>query len=194
MAIYSYASSKKAMKATRARKSAVKAKAVKAMKAKNIKAMKVARAMKAKKAAKKVMKVMKAKRVTKVAKGRLAKALVLRGSKERTVGRLTKDSLMKNSRGRVVSKRQSAHGKKQYTNIESWIQSVMEARAAFNAKGFVPVNGRSLQGKALYGKAKALWKSKHSIPEPSDELQASDGPIVQDSSKAEEVTSGAATV
>merc|ERR1711992_135855 len=52
-------------------------------------------------------KAMKAKRVSKIAKGRLAKALVLRGSKEKTQGGLTKDMIIKNKRGKLVSKKQS---------------------------------------------------------------------------------------
>merc|ERR1711941_176914 len=103
------------------------------------------------------MKVMKAKRVTKVAKGRFAKALVLRGSKEKTAGGVRKDGLMKNSRGRVVSKKRSAFGKQQYKNVESWIDSVVEARKALNISGFVTIRGKTLQGKALYSKARSIY-------------------------------------
>lgn len=98
----------------------------------------------------------KAKRVTKVAKGRLAKALVLRGSKEKTVGGLTRDALMRNKRGKVVSKRASAAGKRCFNNIQAWVDSVVEARRALHLSGFVAINGKSLQGKALYVKTKAL--------------------------------------
>merc|ERR1719359_649496 len=95
---------------------------------------------------------MKAKRVSKVAKGRFAKALVLNGKKEKTVG-----GLMKNKRVKVVSKRAAAAGKRRYKNIESWVESVVGARKALNVTGFVAVNGSSLQGKALYVKSKALY-------------------------------------
>merc|ERR1711869_90423 len=103
-----------------------------------------------------VMKVMKAKRVSKIAKGKLAKATVLRGSKEKTAGGLTKDQLMRNKRGKVVSKRAAAHGRKAFRNIESWVNSVVAARKALAVTGFVAINGKSLQGKALYVKSKAL--------------------------------------
>ena len=53
----------------------------------------------------KVMKVVKAKRVSKIAKGKYAKALVLRGSEEKTQGGLRKDMIIKNKRGKLVSKK-----------------------------------------------------------------------------------------
>merc|ERR1712032_697033 len=75
-----------------------------------------------------VRKVMKTKRVTKVAHGRLAKALVLKGRKEKTSGGLTKDMLMINRRGKIVSKRASAHGRRHYKQVEDWTEAVMGAR------------------------------------------------------------------
>merc|ERR1719422_1744296 len=107
--------------------------------------------------------VRKAKRVSKVARGRLAKVLVLRGSKEKTAGGLTRDALMQNSRGKVVSKRASAHGKRSFRNIEPWVDSVMEARRALYIQGFVPINGKSLVGKALYVKSKALYSAHNCV-------------------------------
>merc|ERR1719316_755079 len=103
------------------------------------------------------MKVMKSKRVTKVARGRFAKAVVLRGGKEKTVSGLTKASLMKNKRGKVVSRKQHAAGKRAYAHIKDWTSSVVAARKALQVKGFVAINGKSHQGKALYAKSKALF-------------------------------------
>merc|ERR1719450_561898 len=103
-----------------------------------------------------MMKVMKSKRVSKIARGRFAKALVFRGSKEKTAGGLKREALMKNKRGKVVSKRASAHGKKQYQRIEGWTEAHMAARAALKVKGFVAINGKGLVGKALYVKTQAL--------------------------------------
>merc|ERR1719396_221969 len=100
--------------------------------------------------------VMKAKRASKIAKGRLAKALVLRGSKEKTVGGLTKDMLMRNKRGKIVSKRAAAMGKRSFKNIEPWVDATMTARRALHLSGFTAINGKSVQGKALYVKAKAI--------------------------------------
>merc|ERR1719453_2808429 len=99
---------------------------------------------------------MKSKRVSKVAKGRYAKALVLRGSKEKTVGGLTRDALFRNKRGKVVSKKASASGKRSFKHIQDWVSSVVAARKALQVTGFVAINGKSLQGKALYVKSKAL--------------------------------------
>merc|ERR1711869_105015 len=92
--------------------------------------------------------------------GRLAKALVLRGTKEKTVGGLKKDALMRNKRGKVVSKKASALGKQRFRNIESWVSSVVAARKALQVTGFVAINGKSLQGKALYVKSKALCAAR----------------------------------
>merc|ERR1712187_174239 len=97
----------------------------------------------------KAVKVMKAKRVSKIARGRFAKALVLRGSKAKTASGLTADMLMKNKRGKIVSKRQSASGALRYARIESWVEAHMKARQALKIEGFVPINGRSVQGKAI---------------------------------------------
>merc|ERR1712190_3747 len=99
---------------------------------------------------------MGAKRVSKMAKGRLAKALVFRGSREKTVGGLKRDGLMKNKRGKIVSKKASAAGKRSFRNVEFWVSSVVEARKQLHMSGFVAINGKSVQGKALYVKSKAL--------------------------------------
>merc|ERR1740130_1787757 len=122
-------------------------------------AMKKATPMGKKAAAKTTSTVMKSKRVSKVARGRLAKALVLRGSKEKTVGGLKADMLMRNKRGKVVSKRASANGSRRFKQIEGWTEAFMAAREALHVKGFVAINGKSLQGKALYVKSKTLYMS-----------------------------------
>merc|ERR1719247_3295821 len=106
------------------------------------------------------MKVMKSKRLTKVARGRFAKAVVLRGGKEKTASGLTKASLMKNKRGKVVSKKANAAGKKAFQNIKDWTSSVIAARKALQFSGFVAINGKSHQGKALYAKSKALFAER----------------------------------
>merc|ERR1712228_836394 len=105
----------------------------------------------------------KAKRVSKVAKGRLAKALVFRGSKEKTVGGLKREGLMKNKRGKIVSKKASAAGKRSFRNVEHWVASVVEARKALHMSGFIAINGKSVQGKALYVKSKALAVGRRGV-------------------------------
>merc|ERR1719343_204771 len=119
---------------------------------------------------------MKAKRVSKIARGRFAKVLVLRGTKEKTTGGLTKESLIRNKRGKVVSKRASANGKRRFKNIEAWVESVAAARKALQMQGFVAINGKSVQGKALYVKSKALLGARSSPAAASVEgASASDG-------------------
>merc|ERR1712093_535625 len=100
----------------------------------------------------------KKKSVSKIARGRYAKALVYRGTKAKTTGGLTSDMLIKNKRGKIVSKRKSAAGKRMYGNIKAWVEAFMSARKALHVQGFHPVNGKSLQGKALYFKAKSFFK------------------------------------
>merc|ERR1712124_189179 len=106
------------------------------------------------------MKAMKKKSISKIARGRFAKALVYRGSKVKTVGGLTADKLIKNKRGKIVSKRRSAAGKRIYANIKPWIEALMSARKALHVQGFHAVNGKSLQGKALYFKTKSFLKTE----------------------------------
>merc|ERR1719238_1677681 len=118
-----------------------------------------AKATKAKKRSVRGGPVKKAKRISKIARGRFAKVLVFRGSKLKTSGGLKQETLMRNKRGKVVSKRQSAQGKRAYARIEDWTESFMAARKALQLSGFVAINGRTLQGKALYIKTKTLLKS-----------------------------------
>merc|ERR1711865_1221798 len=95
------------------------------------------------------MKAMKARRAMKkksiIAKKKAAKVLVLRGTKGKTVGGLKASDLTKNKTGRVVSKKQSARGKK---NV--WILAVKKARASLKIKGFCAIK----KGTPLYLKAK----------------------------------------
>merc|ERR1719174_2184229 len=102
----------KAMKAMKA----MKGRSVKKIAMKSMKAMKAMRAMKRKK------------HISKIARGKMAKSRVLRGLKEKTIGGLTKESLMKNKRGKVVSKRASANGKRAFGHIKAWTAAYKTAR------------------------------------------------------------------
>merc|ERR1719189_2319112 len=86
--------------------------------------------------------------------------MVFTDRRERTAGGLRKDDLMLNKRGKGVSKRSNAHGKRMFRHIESWIDSLMQARKALHVAGFVSINGGTLQGKALFVKTKALCKAR----------------------------------
>merc|ERR1719266_2720136 len=93
----------------------------------------------------KAMKVMKAKRVSKIAKGKMARAAVFRGSKEKTVGGLTKASLVKSKSGKIVSKAASVRAKKAFATsaAKAWLDACKAARKALNRTGFVPIGGKS---------------------------------------------------
>merc|ERR1712054_231711 len=98
----------------------------------------------------KAMKAMKKKTVSKIAKGRLAKVLVFRGSKEKTVGGNTAKDLIKNKNGKIVSKKLSAHSKK-----NPWMAAVKKARTTLKIKGFVALK----KGSPLYLKAKEFYNA-----------------------------------
>merc|ERR1719460_2988074 len=98
--------------------------------------MKAMKAMKAKKSAMKGMKK-RAMKVSKIGKGKMAKSQVWKGRKEKTVGGLTKSSLIKNKYGKVVSKKMSARAKTGKTG--KWTAAVAKARAALKIKGFCAV-------------------------------------------------------
>merc|ERR1719443_1068301 len=99
------------------------------------------------------MKVMKAKKVSKIAKGKNARAVVFSGGKEKTKTGLQKSDLIKNSQGRIVSKKASAAGKKRYANIKNWIEAVQKARKELGVKGFAAIK----KGSALYKKAREFY-------------------------------------
>merc|ERR1740116_56342 len=99
----------------------------------------------------------KAKRVSIVAKGKRAKASVFSGKKQKTTGGVTKEGLVKNRNGRVVSKKSSARAKRAYgKTIKAWVDAVKAARKALGVTGFVAIGGKSAAGRALYAKAKAI--------------------------------------
>merc|ERR1712244_70426 len=99
----------------------------------------------------------KAMKKSNIAAGKLAKALVLRGSREKTSGGLRKSQIMKNKRGKVVSKMKSEMSRKKYkgSKLEAWTKAVTAARKELGITGFVALNGKTAQGRALYAKAKA---------------------------------------
>ena len=97
------------------------------------------------------MKTMK--RVSKIAKGKRPYQAVFRGSKAKTQSGLTKNDLTKNTYGKIVSKKKSDLAKKNYAEtIKPWCEAVAKTRKALNLKGFVPVGGKSAQGRMLYAR------------------------------------------
>ena len=103
-------------------------------------------------AAMKVMKAMKAMNAMKAMKkvyARLAKRHVFGGKTVKTTAGLVKGDLVKNKRGKIVSKKAAARAAK-----SPWIQAIAAARKALNIKGFMALK----KGSPLYNKAKALYK------------------------------------
>merc|ERR1711862_834892 len=99
------------------------------------------------------MKAMKKKKVSKTAVGKFRKVLVFRGSKEKTIGGLTKSDLIKNKYGKIVSKKASLRAKKN-NFIKGWTTAVQKARKALGLKGFVAIK----KGSPLYKKAKEIYE------------------------------------
>merc|ERR1719211_884571 len=81
-----------------------------------------------------------------------------KGKKAKTVGGLTKDTLIKSKSGKIVSKAASARGKKRYAGsaLKKWGDAVKAARKQLGISGFCAVGGKTAQGKALYAKAKSI--------------------------------------
>merc|ERR1719436_1218606 len=98
------------------------------------------------------------KRVSIIATGTFARSVVFSGRKEKTASGLKKSDLMKNKAGKLVTKKTSAHGKKQYAKngLKKWADACKKARKELGLKGFVPVGGKSAKGKTLHAKVKAL--------------------------------------
>merc|ERR1719288_411515 len=91
----------------------------------------------------KAMKAKKAMKVSKIAKGKLARAVVFAGGKEKTSSGMTKDQLVKSKTGKIVSKKASARAKKAYASspLKKWMEAMKQARKQLNIKGFVACGG-----------------------------------------------------
>ena len=81
------------------------------------------------------------KRGSRVATGKMARAMVLRGSKEKTVGGLRQEDLEYNRRGKVVSKKGSAASKATYSTspLKVWTEATKLARTELKVTGFVAI-------------------------------------------------------
>eukprot|EP00927_Polykrikos_kofoidii_P035328 TRINITY_DN2990_c0_g1_i9.p1 TRINITY_DN2990_c0_g1~~TRINITY_DN2990_c0_g1_i9.p1 ORF type:complete len:150 (-),score=24.30 TRINITY_DN2990_c0_g1_i9:238-687(-) len=142
----------------------------------NVKPMKVAKPMKpamksvmkkAMKPMKLVMKTimktaMKAMKVSSVARGSRMRASVLAGKKEKTYTGLKASDLIKNKRGKIVSKTSSAGARQRYegSKLQKWVQAVKVARKQLALTGYVGLNSPTPEGRALYAKAKAIYTSE----------------------------------
>merc|ERR1712004_658049 len=99
------------------------------------------------KAAMKAMK--KVKKVSVVAQGKYARAAVFKGKKAKTVGGLTKATLIKSKSGKIVSKAASARGKRTFAQsaLKKWSVALQQARKQLGITAFCAVGGKTAQGK-----------------------------------------------
>merc|ERR1719389_1265357 len=85
-----------------------------------------------------------------------SKRQVFNGTRERTSGYLKKENVFKNKRGKIVSKKANAHGKRMYKRgLQKWTTSFMKARKSLNVKGFKPCK----KGTALYKETMKFYKA-----------------------------------
>jgi len=83
---------------------------------------------------------------------------VMKGLREKTSGGLTKDDLMVNKHGKIVSKKRHERGLKLFTrHLAGWIEAVKSARSKLSVLGFRPIGGRTKEGKELYSEAKQIY-------------------------------------
>lgn len=147
------AGSKKALKVSKSTTNKGKAKTVKKKKKDKGKA----KTVKKKKKESKIAKISNYKR-----KG-WAYRLVKTGKKAKTSGGLTKQDLMYNANGRVVSKKRSKHSKKLYVDnhLDLWAASLVETRAKFGVTGFLKVKKTGdATTTSLHKQMYALWQKK----------------------------------
>jgi hypothetical protein len=82
---------------------------------------------------------------------------VFRGTRQKvkTTGQ-TKNELMKNRRGKIVSKKANAAGRRTFkrNGLDKWNKAFMQARKNLKIKGFVPCK----KGSKLYKEAMRLYK------------------------------------
>merc|ERR1711918_311143 len=84
-----------------------------------------------------------------------SKRQVFRDARAKTVGGLKKENLVKNKRGRVVSKKAHERGLELYkNNLKGWHQAFMQARKNLKVEGFKPCK----KGTPLYEEAMRLYK------------------------------------
>merc|ERR1711994_535624 len=88
------------------------------------------------------------------AKVRGSRRQVWNGSRTKTPGSLEKGHLMKNKRGRIVSKKASKAGKARYNkHLKPWVKAFVAARKKLGVKGFTPCK----KGTQLYKETKKLY-------------------------------------
>merc|ERR1712018_390333 len=100
-------------------------------------------------------KVVRKRRKARKVKVRGTRGQVWRGTRQKvkTTGQVKAD-LMKNKRGKIVSKAANKAGKRRYANIKAWTQAFTQARKNLKVKGFMPCK----KGSKLYKETMKLYK------------------------------------
>ena len=105
------------------------------------------------KVVRKARKAKKAKRVSVVGN----KRQVWNGTRERTIGGLTKNDLMKSKSGKIVSKKQAlrAKGNMKKNGLGKWMAAVKQVRKEMGLKGFVAIK----KGTPYYKRVRAVYEA-----------------------------------
>ena len=105
------------------------------------------------KVVRKARKAKKAKRVSVVGN----KRQVWNGTRERTIGGLTKKDLMKSKSGKIVSKKQAlrAKGNMKKNGLGKWMAAVKQVRKEMGLKGFVAIK----KGTPYYKRVRAVYEA-----------------------------------
>merc|ERR1712018_658517 len=101
--------------------------------------------------------VVRRRRKARKVSNRGSKSQVFRGTKTKTKSSgQTKDDLMKNKRGKIVSKKLHAKGKRVYkkNGLAKWTNAFMQARKNLGIKGFVACK----KGTKFYKEAMRIYK------------------------------------
>ena len=78
---------------------------------------------------------------------------VWNGTRQKTKSGLTKAHYMTNKRGKLVTKKEHAAGRRSFKNIRGWVNAVSKARKALGITGFCAVK----KGTPLYIKAREFY-------------------------------------
>ena len=85
---------------------------------------------------------------------------VWNGTRHHTNGAHDKSMLMKSKRGKIVTKKSHAAGRRSYKNIRGWVNAVSKARKALGITGFCAVK----KGTPLYKKAREFYCAATNSP------------------------------
>ena len=88
-----------------------------------------------------------------VAKGKLAKMVVLRVTNATNTSGLMKGDLMKSKNGKIISRKASANGEWTHARIKGWTVAVTKGSTFLGLKCFIAVK----KGSHIYKKAKEFY-------------------------------------